>query len=345
MSKATTSRRAGRGRLEAKRSLASRPSASGKPNPKPPAPAPDFNEPFQFRDCADIRGVRFHSGEPALDGIWLNLSVDFLVHGARDGRRWEIWPHEASVYLQRTAGNSRICLGTFRSPLSQSLSPPYDQNRSEPRDLSFRRSFTLLEIGAIEKWRDGQNLKAEINVGGFGRRDAFATWSYFGGSGPYAIARSEWADMLKAAGLQDQVHLVVSAGADDRLKEGVKYLRAAVELHGRANYAAAAQTCRKAIEEIGTAGFGQKVPQEVLQFIRHQDQRGYSLQERAAIVLMAATLLVHSGAHAGPDERNWHRADAELALAMTAALLQISPSRLAETETSTSSSKDQSAGG
>jgi len=47
---------------------------------------------------------------------------------------------------------------------------------------------------------------------------------------------------------------------------------------------------------------------------------------------MAGLLFLHSGAHAGEEERRWRREDAELALALAGALLQVAPSRLANAE-------------
>jgi len=255
------------------------------------------------------------------------------THGARDGRKWEVWPHEARVYLGANSGNSRIFLGEFRSvSLSNSIGPAYDPYKPDSRDVAFSRCVSPVEVAAIEKWRDGRDLSVTVNVDGFGSRGTFVTWRYFDEFNG-RIPRSEWSDMLAAAHFLDSVHLAVPATGDRRVSEGTKYLREALGQHVRGDYASVAQTCRKAVEEIGTAGFGQRTPKEVAEFWgNRQEREKYTIGDRTAIILQAAKLLLHAGAHAGPEERNWQRADADLALAITAALLQVAPSRLPNTE-------------
>jgi hypothetical protein len=293
-----------------------------------------LDQPFHFRDSAEITNVSFHPGEAALaGGIWLSLNVKFATHGVPEGPKWEIWPHEARVRLSRDSGGASILLGDFRAPLCHSIRPAFSPSRSDVGDVSFVRCFSPGEIAAIEKWRDGRDFRVKVNVVGAGKRGTFFTWSYFN-EYEGSIPRSVWHDLLVVARFEEHVHLAVPATTDARVQEGLRYLRAALDHHARGSYSDVAQTCRKAIEEIGKAGFGQKAPQDVTAFLLHQGSKKYTLEERAAIVLMAVKLLVHSGAHAGEEERDWRRVDAELALATTAALLQVAPSRLANTEPS-----------
>jgi hypothetical protein len=316
---------------QAKRNRAAVPNSAPGPGGEDRVQA--LSEPFHFTDAAKITGVKFHPGEASLDGMRLILSVMFATHGARDGRKWEVWPHEARVYLGANSGNSRILLGEFRSTsLSNSIGPACDPYKPDSRDVAFSRCVSPVEMAAIEKWRDGRDLSVTVNVCGFGSRGTFVTWRYFD-EFTGKIPRSEWSDMLAAARFLDHVHLAVPATADRRVSEGTKYLREALDQHVRGDYASVAQTCRKAVEEIGTAGFGQRTPKEVTDFWGTRQQREqYPLGDRIAIVLQAAKQLLHASAHAGPAERDWQRADADLALAITAALLQVAPSRLTNTE-------------
>lgn len=287
---------------------------------------------FLFEQAADITGVAFLGGEDALDGVWLNLTVRFATHIAPEGKRWEIWPQEAQVRLMKGADGSRqVALGAFRAPLGHSIRPSYNVTKSDTSEVIFRRRFTPLEMTMIERWRDHENLNLKVIVSGFGKRGSESIWGYFR-EHDATIPRSQWTDTLGRIQYLDHVHLAVSASGNRRIEEGSKYLRDAITHHTRSEYAVVAQTCRKALEEIGTAGFGKKSPKEVKDFFHHQDPRLYDLEERTAIMRMAAMLLVHSGAHAGEDERRWTRADAELALAVTAALLQVVPTRLKNAE-------------
>jgi hypothetical protein len=289
------------------------------------------DENFGFNEAAEVTGVKFHHGGPALHGLYLALEVKFSTNGAPEGRKWEIWPHEAIVRLGRIKDGQWIHLGAFRPPLSYQIRPAMTLYKSDTSNVSFQRRFTPVEIAAIEEWRDDRDLKVQVNVAGFGKRGLTVTWDNFR---EYTgnIPRSEWFDMLASARLLDMVHLVVPAQEDARLKDGVMHLRAAIEHHAHGDYSDVAQTCRKAIEAIGQTGFGRKAPKEVAEFLRGQEPKQYSLEERAAIVQVAAMLLVHSGSHAGEEEKKWRRADADLALALTAGLLRVAPSRLADPE-------------
>jgi hypothetical protein len=200
-----------------------------------------------------------------------------------------------------------------------------------------------LEISAIEEMRAGRDLKLHVIVTGFGKRGLETTWGYFR-EYEATIPRSKWMDLLAGARFLDHVHVAVSAKGSRRVEQGAKYLRAALDHHARGDYAEVAQTCRKAIEEIGKAGFGKKPPDEVKRFIEHQSPRLYTIEERTAVVRMAALLLLHSGSHAGEEERRWQREDSELALALAAALLQVAPSRLASAEPPASPGPPQNAG-
>lgn len=297
-----------------------------------PGPFGAYEEPLVFEQAADITGIEFHAGETALEGYWLNLNVHFATHGAPEGKKWEIWPQEANVRIvSNTGGSPQVNLGAFRAPLTHSIRPAFHAHKSDSTMVPFMRRFSELEITAIEEWRAGQDLKLQVNIAGFGKQGPQTTWSYFR-QHDTTVPRSKWMDMLAGVRFQDKVHVAVSARGDRRTEEGAKYLRTAIDHHARADYSNVAQTCRKAIEEIGTAGFGRKPPKEVKDFMLHQDPRKYTLEDRAAIVKMAAVLLMHAGAHAGEDERRWQRADAELALAMTAGLLRVAPSRLSTAE-------------
>src|SRR5437867_2598539 len=81
--------------------------------------APRWSEvSFQFEEAADIAGVDFQAGEPALDGSWLALAVNFARHGAIEGKKWQIWPREAYVRIIR-ATNNPVYVGTFRPYLTE----------------------------------------------------------------------------------------------------------------------------------------------------------------------------------------------------------------------------------
>ncbi len=291
-------------------------------------PSSAYVQPFTFENAADVTGIAFHvDGEPVPDGVPLLLTVQFSVHQLPDGRAWRIWGHEASVRLIR--GNQRLHLGDFRGHLAQSLTPPHAP-KSQPSSLTFARRFSSAELASIEQWRDGHDLGVHVQVTGVGKRAGDGedlTWSYFR-EFEQTIPRSKWIDTMTAARRFEEVHLTVTPGTDHRVERALEYLRTGTKAAARTDYPEVGQACRKALEEIDVAGFGRKAPKEVRDFFHHQDPKLYTLEERAAIVRLAAKLYLHSAAHAGDDERAWRAPDADLALALTAAILRVAPQRL-----------------
>lgn len=289
-------------------------------------------EHFIFSDAATIVGIKFRQDEQPLDGVRLCLSVDFSTHGVPDKQKWEIWPYIARVRLEGSHGRPGLTLGEFHSSFWHSITPSSDPYKPQTRDVPFVRCFSAVEMTKIEKWREGNDLKVIVNVNGLGHRGTFLTWSYFSEFSK-TIARSEWSDLLAAAHVLDDVHLAIPVRDDLRVAEGVKHLRTALAQHVRGDYSGVAQACRKAIDELGIAGFSARPPREVAQFIGNRTEREeYTLEDRTAVVLSAAHMLLHSGSHGGPEERRWQRGDADLVLALTAALLQVAPDRLRNTE-------------
>jgi hypothetical protein len=296
---------------------------------------------FYFKDAANITSVDFHQGERALDGRWINLFVNFATHSSPDGESWKIWPHEAIVYLVNSTRDDRVPLGTFRTYLTMSISPNgATAHKSGTASVQFQRLFTPLEIAALEEWRDGRDLGIKVMIYGFGKKGGVTTWDYFD-EHPTTVPRSKWLDMLAQAQLQEKVLVAVPVPADDRLRQAAAYLRSAIGHHARGEYAAAAQTCRKALEEIGTAGFGRRAPKEVRDFVHQQDAKQYSLDDRVAVIMMAAKMFYNAAAHAGDEERQWSRADVDLAMALTAALMRVAPTRLADAVLADSSAGDE----
>lgn len=292
-----------------------------------------YEAPFQFDQAADISNARFVGGEAALDGCWLDLLVTFATHFADTNKKWEIWTQEAQVRLVRGGDQSRqLPLGAFRAALSHSIRPSYHSHKSDQTQVIFRRQFTPMEMTAIEKWRGKEDLHFRISVFGFGKRGTESTWGYFrehAGHMPW----SQWRETLARVHYLDQVHLAISAAGDPRVSVGVFHLKEAQEHNIRGDWASVGQSCRKAIEEIGKAGFAKRAPKGVEDFIGDMNTRiKLTLEDRAAIVKLAAHLYVHPAAHGGQEGRRWASEDADLALALTAALLQLAPLRLKKME-------------
>jgi hypothetical protein len=98
----------------------------------------------------------------------------------------------------------------------------------------------------------------------------------------------------------------------------------AVHARNDGSYAEAMRRCRIALDELKTAGFAGKSPADVARFL--QDKAGtMSQHERLSALRLALQLFLSPTHHANAPEDHYTREDAELAIAMTAALLRLAP--------------------
>jgi Type I restriction enzyme R protein N terminus (HSDR_N) len=105
----------------------------------------------------------------------------------------------------------------------------------------------------------------------------------------------------------------------------------ALEARNAGSYGEAMRRCRTALDELKTAGFGGKAPQDVAQFL--QNKAGtLAPSERLAALHVALQLFLSPAHHANVPEESYSREDAELALAMTAGLLRLAGARASTAE-------------
>jgi hypothetical protein len=84
--------------------------------------------------------------------------------------------------------------------------------------------------------------------------------------------------------------------------------------------------CRLALDELENAGFGGKAPHDVVHFLAER-ARTLSGSERFSALKVALQVFLSPAHHANAPDEHYSREDAELAIAMTAALLRLAPSR------------------
>jgi len=98
----------------------------------------------------------------------------------------------------------------------------------------------------------------------------------------------------------------------------------AVNARNDGRYRNTVQECRIALDAIRTAGFGGRAPDEVAQFLQ-KNARNLSQAERFSALQIAMQLFLSPAHHDGVPDEEFSREDADLAIAMTAALLRLAP--------------------
>jgi hypothetical protein len=84
------------------------------------------------------------------------------------------------------------------------------------------------------------------------------------------------------------------------------------------------QECRIALEALKTGGVGGRAPAEIAQFLQ-KNARNLALAERFSVLQVAMQLFLSPAHHDGVPDEEFSRQDADLAIAMTVALLRLAP--------------------
>jgi hypothetical protein len=295
---------------------------------------------FGSTEVAEVESVSLDKGEPMEGAFQIRVAVTFATYGAPEGVNWKIWPNEVNVWLAKSWPDRRFwaCFrgaGAYLGPSSNLQGKPLKMT------LHFTHEFSAAELAALEEWRDGSDLKMKVLVRGFGtlnaetkpeqkttqtKQDQFRELDT-------EIPRSRWVDLLAELKFREAVHVHVPIDLEARIVASAEKLREALDHHARGDYQGVAQTCRKALEALGQAGFGRRAPRDIENWLgTRQEREMLSLEDRTAVIEMAARLLCHSGSHAGEEELRWRRFDADLLLAITAGLLHSAPHRLQRVE-------------
>lgn len=140
------------------------------------------------------------------------------------------------------------------------------------------------------------------------------------------VPKEQWIAVLKNVGYCDTLitELRLLTSGPDAAVQGRQRLVQAVAARNDGSYAEAMRRCRIALDELKKAGFGGKAPQDVARFFQ-ENAGAMSQAERFSALQTSLQLFLSPTHHANAPEEHYSREDAELAIAMTAALLKLAP--------------------
>jgi len=142
----------------------------------------------------------------------------------------------------------------------------------------------------------------------------------------FKVPKEHWLAVLKSVGYCDTLvtELRLPTSGPEATAKGRQRLVQAVCARNDGGYAEAMRRCRIALDELKNAGFAGKAPAEIARFL--QDKAGTMSQtERFSALQLALQIFLSPTHHANAPEEHYTREDAELAIAMTAALLRLAP--------------------
>ena len=270
-------------------------------------------------------------GTPFAGGACVHIDVSFQV------KEWP-WKERGPVSLiplpstvtARPDTGGELLLGFATPEPATVLSPA---THSTTTNIRFTLMLSTAALVSLEAARNGGGLKLAMTLVAHPLRisqhagyaagievHATTTMREFG------IPKEQWLAVLKNVGYCDTLltELRLPTTGPEATAPGRQRLAKAVNARNDGSYAEAMRGCRIALDELKNAGFGGKAPQEIVKFLN--DKAGSLTQaERFSSLQVALQLFLSPTHHANAPDEHYTREDAELAIAMTAALLRLAP--------------------
>lgn len=275
------------------------------------------------------------SGTSTAGGAQIHIDIAFrLVEWPwKDNGPLSLVPQPSEVTARYPRGELR--LGFALPNPANVVSPP---SHSSTTSVRFTLSLTTPALVALEAARDGGGLELSMML--VAHPFSIAQYpDYAPGIDvrsttiPYTfkVPNEQWLAVLKTVGYCDTLvtELRLPSSSPEATAQGRQRLVQAVQARNDGSYAEAMRRCRIALDELKTAGFGGKAPDDVARFL--QDKAGtMSQEERFSALRVALQLFLSPTHHANAPDEHYTREDAELAIAMTAALLRLASRRGSE---------------
>lgn len=275
------------------------------------------------------------SGTSIAGGAQVHIDVSF---------RLVEWPWKANgpislipqpSELSARTGRGELRLGFALPEPGSVITPPSHSSTSSVR---FTLSLATPALVALEDARNGGALElvmalvahpflvaqSQDHPPGINMRPTSDNYAF-------KVPQEQWLALLKSVGYCNTLvtELRLPTSGPEATAKGRERLAQAVSARNDGGYAEAMRRCRIALDELKNAGFAGKAPAEVARFL--QDKAGTMTQaERFSALQLALQLFLSPTHHANAPEEHYTRADAELAIAMTAALLRLAPAHAGE---------------
>lgn len=286
------------------------------------------------RTVAEPSAVRV-SGMKAAGGvhILIDVSLHLLGWSWKEGGPISIVPQPSEV--KATLNGRELALG-FAIPAAASAFRPPDHTCRQPVRLTL--PLTSHALSALETARDGGPLRLTIML--VAHAVSFATYpnfppgvdtTFLSVNYSFDVPRDEWIAILESVGYTEVLvtELCLPPEGVEATAASRKRLALAANARNVGGYGEVMRHCRTAIDELKKLGFGGRAPKDVVNFF-NQNAGAMSPVERLSALQTALHLFLSPAHHANAPEESYTREDADLSIAMTAALLRLWPMRVAE---------------
>ena len=286
------------------------------------------------RIVAEPVGAKVHGASMA-GGILLHLDVSFRLVGWPWAERGPISVIPQPSEVVAKLNGRELALG-FATPAAASAFRPPDHASDQPVRLTL--PLTTHALTSLEAARDGGPLRLAIML--VAHAVSLATYpnfppgvdtSFLSVNYSFDVPRDVWVAILESVGYAEVLITELRLPPDGVESTALsrKRLAQAAKARHLGSYGEVMRHCRMAIDELRKLGFGGRGPVDVVRFL--QDKAGtMSPVERISVLQTAAQLFLSPAHHANEPEDSYSREDADLSIAMTAALLRLWPMRVGE---------------
>lgn len=249
------------------------------------------------------------------------------------------WPRQERGPVSLVPQPAEVVATTTRGNLSMGIAHPSPDKVLAPggctvnETIRYNLPLSMTALAELESARDGGPLGLTIGLVAhphFIRREpghSEGIWVYPAREQlTIRVPKEDWVAMLRDVSYCDTLitELKLPTDGPESTAPGRQRLVRAVDARNEGSYMEAMSRCRIALDEIKKAGFGGKAPQQVVKFL--QEKAGtLSHSERLTALQVALQLFLSPAHHANALEEHYTREDAELAIAMTAAILRLAP--------------------
>jgi hypothetical protein len=215
---------------------------------------------------------------------------------------------------------------------AQVIVPPRHSSTSSVR---FTLSLSTAALVALETARDGRSIELVMTLVAHpfavGQNPGDAPGIHIVPVGQqypfqFQVPKEQWLAVLKTVGYCDSIltELRLPTSGSESTSVGRQRVVNAVNARNDGRYRNTVQECRIALDALKTAGFGGRAPDEVAQFLQ-KNARKLSQAQRFSALQIAMQLFLSPAHHDGLPDEEFTREDADLAIALTAALLRLAP--------------------
>lgn len=142
----------------------------------------------------------------------------------------------------------------------------------------------------------------------------------------FKVPKEQWLAVLEGVGYCETLltELRLPTTGPESTSAGRQRVAKAVHARNEGRYRSTVQECRIALDALETGGFAGRAPDEVARFLQ-KNARSLSQAERFSALHVAMRLFLSPAHHDGVPDEEFSREDADLAIAVTAALLRLAP--------------------